>query len=208
MAQSEWNERYQAGETPWDTGEPDDHLAAFIKAGNVEPGRALDIGCGTGTNALWLAGKRFSVLGVDLASAAIEAARAKASGTGLACRFECLDFLDEEVTGGPFDFIFDRGCFHVFDTVGERERFVKRVASLVAPAGRWLSLIGSTEGPQRDWGPPRRTLRDVVGAIEPALEILKLHSVEFRANLPAPAAAWLCLSRPRDVPAQPSTRRG
>jgi SAM-dependent methyltransferase len=207
MPHPDWNERYQDADTPWDTGEPDVHLVEFVHSGAVRPGRALDVGCGTGTNAIWLAGQGFSVLGVDLAPLAIEQARAKAAGAKLECRFESLDFLNDRVPGGPFDLVFDRGCFHVFDEAAERERFAEHVASELAPGGRWLSLVGSTEGPARDWGPPRRTLRDVAEAIEPALEILELRSVEFRANLPGPAAAWLCFSRPREVPAQPSSRR-
>ena len=207
MSNPNWNERYQTEETPWDTGEPDVHLVEFIRSGSVDAGRALDVGCGTGTNAIWLAGQGFSVQGVDLAPLAIEKARAKAAEAKLDCHFEQLDFLNDKFAEGHFDFVFDRGCFHVFDEAGDRERFAERVASLLTSGGCWLSLIGSTEGPERDWGPPRRSARDVVEAVEPALEIQELRSVEFRGNLPEPAAAWLCVSRQRKVPAQPSTRR-
>jgi hypothetical protein len=54
-------------------------------------------------------------------------------------------------------------------------------------------------------GPPRRSLRDVMDAIEPHLEILSVRSAEFR-DAPEPAKAWICLSGCRNVPAQPSTR--
>lgn len=57
----------------------------------------------------------------------------------------------------------------------------------------WLSLIGSTEGPPRDVGPPRRSAREVALAIEPALEIVELLSAKFRED----AKAWFCLSRKR-----------
>jgi len=207
MPQPDWNERYETDETPWDTGEPDVHLVEFIESGVIGQGQALDVGCGTGTNSIWLAKQGFSVVGIDLAPRAIEKAQAKAGETKADCRFKQLDFLNDKLTDGPFDFIFDRGCFHVFDEPGDRERFAERVASELAPGGRWLSLMGSTEGPERDWGPPRRSARDIVEAVEPALEILELRSVEFRANLPGPAAAWLCLFRQREVPAQPSTQR-
>lgn len=207
MPHPDWNESYTTGETPWDTGEPDEHLVGFLDAGTVGVGRALDIGCGTGTNALWLARRGFAVLGVDVASAAIDQARAKAAGARLDCRFERLDFLGEEVAGGPFDLVFDRGCFHVFDAPADRDRFAQRVASLLAPEGHWLSLIGSTEGPERESGPPRRSARDVMEAIEPVLEILEFRAIRFHADLPEPPAAWFCLSRRRSVPAVPSTRR-
>jgi methyl halide transferase len=70
----------------------------------------------------------------------------------------------------------------------------------------WLSLIGSTEGAPRDEGPPRRNARDVMNAIEPSLEIVQLRSTEFTVN-DEQMKSWLCLSRKRAMPAQPSTRR-
>jgi methyl halide transferase len=207
MPRHDWNEQYIAGGAPWDTGNPDEHLVEFLRASPVERGLALDVGCGTGTNSLWLAEQGFAVLGIDIAPAATEKARAKAAGVELDCRFATADFLGDGISGGPFDLVFDRGCFHVFDKAEDRDRFAERVASLLKRDGRWLSLIGSTEGPARDYGPPRRSARDVMSAIEPELEILELRSIELRANLPAPVAAWLCLSRPRLDPAQPSTQR-
>ncbi|MGH8216954.1 MAG: class I SAM-dependent methyltransferase [Steroidobacteraceae bacterium] len=210
MPRPDWNERYESGETPWDTGEPDEHLVEFLR-GSAARGRALDVGCGTGTNALWLARQGFAVLGIDVSSAAIEKARAKAAGaagaTVLDCRFATADFFRDALSDGPFDFVFDRGCFHVFDEPADRARFAERVASLLTRDGRWLSLIGSTEGPERDSGPPRRSARDVIGAIEPRLELIELRSIEFRDNLPQSVAAWQCLCGPRSIPAQPSTRR-
>lgn len=202
MPQRDWDERYVAGETPWDTGEPDEYLVEFLRCNLVERGRALDVGCGTGTNALWLASQGFAVLGIDISSAAIERARAKASTTVLDCHFATADFLRDGIPDAPFDLVFDRGCFHVFDEAEDRARFAGRVASLLNRDGRWLSLIGSTEGPERDYGPPRRSAHDVISAIEPELEMLELCSIQFRASLPAPVAAWRCLSRPRLVPAQ------
>ena len=207
MVQPDWDERYQAGETPWDTGEPDEYLVEFLRSSSVERGRALDVGCGTGTNALWLAGQGFSVLAIDISSAAIERARGKARTTVRDCHFAAVDFLRDTLSDGPFDLVFDRGCFHVFDKAEDRACFAERVALLLKRDGRWLSLIGSTEGPERDSGPPRRSARDVISAIEPELEIIELRSIEFRASLPAPVAAWRCLSRPRLVPAQLSTQR-
>jgi hypothetical protein len=143
---------------------------------------------------------------VDLASLAIEKANAKLS-PGLSCRFVTLDFLAGKLEGGPFRLVFDRGCFHVFDEPTDRAKFAAQVASVLASDGMWLSLIGSTEGPPREMGPPRRSLRDVADAIEPHLEILSIRLAEFR-DVPEPAKAWICLSRRRSVPAQPSTRHG
>ena len=108
--------------------------------------------------------------------------------------------------GGPFEFVFDRGCFHVFDDEGERARFAENVAAELVEHGLWLSLIGSTEGAPREEGPPRRSARDVMNAIEPSLEIVQLRSTEFTV-CEERLKSWLCLSRKRAIAAQPSTRR-
>ena len=189
-----WNDIYAAGELPWDTGEPEPLLVEFVASGRIQPTRTLEVGAGTGTNSVWLAEQGFDVLGVDVAPLAIERANAKLESQRLRCRFATLDFLAATPDEGPFHFIFDRGCFHVFDEPKERERFSAQVAATLLPGGLWLSLIGSTEGPPREGGPPRRSAREVVLAIEPALEIVELHSLEFHGHA---AKAWFCLARRR-----------
>jgi SAM-dependent methyltransferase len=204
MPDRDWNEHYASGQTPWDSGEPDHALVAAVEAGTIPVGRALEVGCGTGTNALWLAAHGFDAVGVDLSPLAIDRARAKMGEGARACRFEVLDFLADPPQG-PFDFVFDRGCFHVFDAAEVRERFAALVAGVLAPGGLWLSLIGSTEGGARDTGPPRRSAREIASAVEPVLEIVQLRSIHFDLDVEMRPAAWLCLSRVRAVPAQPST---
>jgi SAM-dependent methyltransferase len=203
MSQPSWNEHYASGELPWDTGRPEPLLVEFVMSAGVTPGQTLEIGAGTGTNAIWLAEGGFDVLGVDVSPLAVERARAKMEGQPLPCRFETLDFLAASPPAGPFHFILDRGCFHVFDEPGERTRFAECVATVLEPGGLWLSLIGSTEGPPRDVGPPRRSAREITLAIEPGLEIVELRSAEFRGS---EAKAWFCLSRQRTISAQPPTR--
>jgi len=202
MPHPSWNESYASGQLPWDTGQPDPLLTEFVTSGGVLPSRTLEIGAGTGTNAIWMAEHGFDVLGVDVSPLAVERAHAKTEGRALRCRFASWDFLAAPPLDGPFQFVFDRGCFHVFDEPDERQQFAAQVAAALAPGGLWLSLIGSTEGPAREVGPPRRSAREVTLAIEPALEIVELRSAEFHGNN---AKAWFCLSRKRTMPAQPST---
>ena len=95
---------------PWDTGTPDPQLVEMLESRAITPGRTLEIGCGTGTNAIFLAQHGFDVLGVDISEVAVDTARGKANGL---CRFEVVDFLAAPPAGGPFEFVFDRGCFHV-----------------------------------------------------------------------------------------------
>jgi SAM-dependent methyltransferase len=207
MSERDWNEHYATGQLPWDSGVPDEQLVSAVDSGLIAPGRAFEVGCGTGTNALWLAERGFDVVAVDVAPLAIEAARKKAPA-GVRCEFAVLDFLTGDPPRAPFDFVFDRGVFHTFDAPETRARFASRVAALLAPGGQWLSLIGSTEGGPRDTGPPRRSARDVMNAIEPALEIVELNAFFFDPNIETRAKAWSVRSRRREVPAQPSTTHG
>jgi SAM-dependent methyltransferase len=203
MPHPSWNDSYASGEPlPWDSGTPDPMLVEMIESRVIAPGRTLEVGCGTGTNAIYLAQHAFEVVGVDISPLAVERACAKANGR---CRFETVDFLNQAVPGRPFQFVFDRGCFHTFDEDHERVRFAENVAAALVDGGIWLSLIGSTEGPSREIGPPRRTAREVMNAIEPSLEIVQLRSREFGV-CGEQLKAWLCLSRKRLIPAQPSSR--
>lgn len=208
MPHPAWNESYASGQPPWDTGEPEPLLVEFVTSGRIRPIQTLEVGAGTGTNSIWLAERGFDVLGVDVAPLAIERATAKLDGRDLSCRFQTLDILADSLSndpapGRPFHFVFDRGCFHVFDEPEERARFAEQVAAALAPAGLWLSLIGSTEGGPREIGPPRRSAREVALAIEPVLEIVELRTSEFSSH---GAKAWFCLSRQRTMPVQPSSR--
>jgi SAM-dependent methyltransferase len=203
MLHPSWNESYASRQLPWDTGQPEPLLVEFVTSGAVTPCLALEIGAGTGTNAIWMAERGFDVFGVDVSPLAVERAQAKMEGRTLNCRFAVWDILAAPPPDGSFQFVFDRGCFHVFDEPGERQRFAAQVAGALAPGGLWLSLIGSTEGPSREVGPPRRSAREATLAIEPALEIVELRSAEFRDHN---TKAWFCLSRRRTMPTQPSTR--
>jgi len=133
MPHPSWNESYASGQLPWDTGQPEPLLVEFVTSGAVTPGPTLEIGAGTGTNAIWMAERGFDLLGVDVSPLAVERAQAKMAGRTLRCRFSAWDFLAAPPSGGPFKFVFDRGCFHVFDEPGERDRFAAQVAAVLAP---------------------------------------------------------------------------
>ena len=207
MPGPDWNERYKIGDLPWDTNEPDDNLVKLLETKTILPGKALEVGCGTGTNSIWLARRGFKVLGVDISEVAIDMAKQKKINKSLSCEFAIKDFIQEDSLPGFYDFVFDRGCFHSFDDERDQALFAMHVSQVLKTNGIWVSVIGSTEGAPREVGPPRRTAGDVVKAIEPYLEILELRSVLFKTNLPFSPRAWLCIARQRTEAAQPSTRR-
>lgn len=188
---ADWDKRYVDNHLPWDSGKPDVHLRRFIEASKIDPCKALEVGCGTGTNAIWLAEHGFEVVGLDISPVAIKRAEVKASKAKANCQFLAADFMKASVPFNPFGLIFDRGCFHVFDEAQKQAHFAWRVAELLEEGGVWLSLIGSTDGPPRDTGPPRLSAEQIVAAVEPHFEILSLKSTTFDEEDRAHIRAWV-----------------
>ncbi|NOZ07366.1 MAG: class I SAM-dependent methyltransferase [FCB group bacterium] len=191
------DERYRTGDLPWDTGKPNSHLLQFFSEEKITSGHVLDIGTGTGTNAIWLAKLGFTVEGLDLSPVAIEMAREKAAKASATVNFISGDFLRYEHKGQPFDVVFDRGCFHTFDTPAERNQFAEKVHELLAQNGLWFSIIGSTDGPPRTTGPPRLSVREIAEAIEPKFEIRYIKAIQFEIVTTPFPLGWLCLARKR-----------
>ena len=123
------------GQPPWDTGVSPPELLDFIQ--NHKPGRAIDIGCGTGTNVIALANAGWKVTGVDFAPRAIKLARQKASKAGVQAEFLIKDATKLHGIHGPFDLAFDLGCFHGIPPKG-RARYLEQVNRILAPGGFWL----------------------------------------------------------------------
>lgn len=199
MNKDEWDDRYRSGDLPWDRPTPTEHLPWAIEAFGIAPGKVIDIGCGTGTNVIWLARQGFDAVGVDISPGAVAQARAKAASADVDCTFEAVDFLSDPVGGGPFALAFDRGCFHSVDAGANRAAFARTVADLLAPAGLWLSLIGSTDAPPREMGPPQVSARQITEAVEAPFEILRLEADNFRNGSDETYPAWRCLMRKRNA---------
>jgi methyl halide transferase len=192
-----FREAYKEGFTPWDTGKPDFNLIHTVTTTPIAPCQALELGCGTGNNAIWLSQQGFHVVAVDISEIAIEKAREKASEAKVTCTFALLNILKGDVEGSPFGFAFDRGCFHALTSHEERQRFAEQVSRHLVESGLWLSLIGNADEKRPGPGPPQRTARDIVNPVEPYFEILSLVSGHFDSNRPDPPRAWICLMRKR-----------
>ena len=128
--------KYLAGNPPWDTGISPPELLAYLQ--EHQSGRSLDLGCGTGTNAITMAAKGWEVVGVDLSYLAIWAARRKARKNGWDILFKRGDVTQLNWIEIPFDLILDIGCYHALSTPG-RMRYSQQAKRLsVADAGYLL----------------------------------------------------------------------
>ena len=109
----EWDGDYQhSSPPPWDIGHPAEDLRKFVSEGTVRRGRVVDLGCGSGTDAIYLASQGFDVTGIDVAPTALGMAQQKALQAGVSVKWILADVLAPP-TLEPFDLIYDRGCYHV-----------------------------------------------------------------------------------------------
>jgi len=141
----EWDRvyrRYPLEALPWELGSPRKVLVELVEKGLIKRGKALDICCGAGTNALYLAEKGFQVTGIDISSKAIEYAKEKATKANARVQFQVQSFLKLPFEDNKFDFVFDMGCFHHVK-VKDRSPFIRGVHRVLKKGGSYLMVCFS-----------------------------------------------------------------
>lgn len=123
-------------------------LVSLVESGRIKPCRTIDLGCGAGTNAIYLAQHGFDVTGVDYAKAAIEKARSRAKGAGVQVNFIVDDLTNLRCVSGTFDFLLDYG---ILDDLRPRQRepYLRNILRLTHPGSRYL--LWGFEYPMRWW---------------------------------------------------------
>ncbi len=138
MKRFSYRTRYLFQNTPWDTGITPPEIVALIEEEKLPAGRALDLGCGTGTNAIYLAKHGWQAVGVDFVARPVKKAKRKAQRAGVADRTNFLvgdvAHLEKLNLNGPFDLIVDIGCGHTLDLT-QRTNYVKAAADLMRSGG-------------------------------------------------------------------------
>ncbi|GAB3435998.1 class I SAM-dependent methyltransferase [Flindersiella endophytica] len=129
---------YRLGLTFWERGTPTPELVELVESG-LPPGRAIDIGCGTGTESTYLAEHGWTVTGVDMVPKALAIARRKARKAGVSPTFVQADAtrLPEFGIGDGYQLVFDYGCFHTLPT-DRRDAYVESVTAIAAPGATFL----------------------------------------------------------------------
>ncbi len=215
-----WDSSYRRDGPPgWDTGRPSSNLREAISAGLIKPCRTAVLGCGTGTNAVYLARQGFDVTGIDIAPTALNLARDKAGAAGVKA-----DWLLADVTRGPmlrafprttetashgrerhapsknvgsapkpFDLIFDRGCYHGVRRVNAAG-YVATLQRLTHRGSRVLILAGNANE-ERHYGPPRVKEEEIRGDFSDGFRIVELQETKFDTQQTGGqgAMAWLIL---------------
>ncbi len=201
MRREDWDRKYASGELLWGA-RPNRVLVA--EASELPPGRALDLACGEGRNAVWLAERGWDALGVDFSEVAIEKARSRAAALGVDVEFLCRDLLEFESEPSTYDLVL---VFFLQLPAAQRTVVLERAAKALAPGGTLVvvghDLVNLTDGvggpsdPSVLYTPDdlvadlagleieraERLLRDVEGADRPAIDaFVRAHAVGARLD--------------------------
>jgi len=125
---------------PWNSETPPEALVELVESGRVKPGKAIDLGCGAGNYAIYLAGRGFEVTGIDNSPTAIRIARENANQKGVTVNFLVADVLGnlDEVKEN-FDFAYDWELLHhIFPE--KRKKYVENVRRILNPGGKYFSV--------------------------------------------------------------------
>jgi SAM-dependent methyltransferase len=183
---------YRRGRLPWDTGITPPELVAVVEGDHALPaGKVLDLGCGTGTNSIYLAQHGWDVSAADYTARALERASEKAARAGVMVKFYRGDVtrLGDLLLRGPFDLLFDIGCFHGLTPQG-RKAYAQGIASLSKPGALLLlyafvphKLRGRTVGVMPD---------DVKAALSDAFSC---EQIDWGNDAPGTGSAWYTFRR-------------
>lgn len=163
---------YLRGHTPWDTNVTPPELVETVTGPDaLTPGRALDLGCGTGTNVIYLAQHGWDAVGIDFVDHAIRRARTKAARAGVPAQFFAADVTQlENIPGleGSFDLVVDIGCFHSLSPQGQKA-YAGALKRRLRPEGTFLLYTWLTDGPDTD--AVQYSADPIVNLFEPDLQL-------------------------------------
>ena len=189
-----WDVQYQSAHLPWETNRPSPELQRVFAETRLRPCRAVELGCGSGVNAVWLARQGFDVTAIDLSPTAIRRARQRALAAGVSVRFIAGNLLATEL-GGPFGFVLDRGCYHAV-RLAAPGGYLRALARITRPGSVGLFLTGNAAEPEDDVGPPVMEAWQLRTELGQVFDDLTLRP--FRWDAPPGAKrylGWSCFGR-------------
>ena len=177
------------GTPPWDIGRPQKEFTELVRQGEIT-GSVLDIGCGSGDNALFFAQEGFDVWGIDSSTLAIQKAREKSAQRGVSAHFQVLNALELTKLNKTFDTATDSGLFHTLSDE-DRPLFVKNLAAILSPTGNYFMLCFSDKEPA-GYGPRRISEREIRETFSDGWSINYIRPATFESNTRAQGPrAWL-----------------
>jgi SAM-dependent methyltransferase len=180
---------YVLDRVPWDTEITPPEVVELVEGESLPAGRALDLGCGTGTNCVYLARHGWQAVGVDFSAMAVWRARRRARQVEVDCRFYRADVTDLLFLEGLFDFVLDIGCLHSVPS-DRWEQYAMGVIRLLRPGGLYM-LYAFVPRPDRPGarGISPEEVRDLFG---PAFVVERQEGGDDPTG---PSSAWYWLRR-------------
>ena len=146
----DWDEvyrNYPAETLPWELGKPRKTLIDLIQNGRIQPGNALDLCCGIGTNTAYMAQNGFDVTAIDISKHALKLAMQKARKAKAEIKLVQASFVTLPFKDAEFDFVFDMGCFHHVE-VEDRPEFIHGIRRVLKPKSKYqLTCFSDRNGP-------------------------------------------------------------
>lgn len=188
----DWDAMYREGTPPWESGVPSGELVQVLDEGLLRPCRTLELGCGTGADAVYLAQQGFELTAVDSSPMALERARGRAQTAGALIQFVLDDVFEFCRTCGPFDLVYDSGFYH-FARRADLPRFLDLLWRVTRPGSHYLTLAGSTET-TTEGGPPRVSEEEIRMELGRLFQFVHLRPFRFESpRNPEGYPGWSCL---------------
>jgi methyl halide transferase len=192
---NDWDKEYRQGTPSWDAGVIHAELPRvldqypFPKGGTV-----LEIGCGSGADAICLAKRRFEVTAVDCSPIALERARLRAEQQNALLRFVLEDIFDFSRTLGQFDMVYDAGFYH-YIRLTKLEQYLDILWHLTRP-GSWFFCLAGSVGERTEGGPPQVSEEEIRYELGRLFEFTHLRHIQLESPLrPQGYLGWSCLMR-------------
>ncbi len=180
-----WDQAYSYT-PPWDIDQPQPVFIDLLNRGEVQPGPLLDVGCGTGENAIFFARNGFSVTGIDLSPTAIRLAKQKAHQHHISVNFytENALMLANRFAPATFTTVIDSGLFHTL-TDDERPVFTDQLAKILKDHGNYFMLCFADKE-HRPSGPRRISKEEIHHTFTPHFIINYIHDAIMLSNIHNP----------------------
>ena len=180
---------YREGRAPWDIGKPQPEIVRLAEEGEIV-GDVLDVGCGTGENALYLASLGRRVVGIDSAPIAIERAKGKSAERKVPAAFLVADALDLGKLRRRFETVIDCGCFHALEPE-QRRPYAQSLCEVLSPGAALHLLCFSDEEPPGP-GPYRISESDLGDAFRSIFTLTRIRPGRLQSRVhEGGARAWV-----------------
>ncbi len=196
---TDWDRMYRQGTPPWDAGVPHAELLRVLNEYSFpKVGTVLELGCGTGSDAICFAKRRFEVTAIDCSPIALERARLRAENHNALLRFVLEDIFDFVRTIGQFDVVYDAGFYH-YIRLTKLEAFLDLLWRVTKP-GSWYFCLAASTGERVEGGPPQVSEDEIRFELGRLLEFVHLRHIRLESPLRAQGyLGWSCLMRRPEI---------